>query len=340
LTLAELQDAASPTITAADWDDLSVTMKFTAAPAGPTVNFPLVKGSPYITAQVPSPAKPLLRAPRAGAGGGSIGSVTRVAPNKLKIVMQQIPFSGQHTWLFWASKPINFTVVGSATQIWDAKSTAGTFAGTLRLAWMPNVGAAGAAAIETMLDSYVDAVPVGGSVTAWFNLGQTLTGGTGSYRLSWSTTSMTSPGSPPGQQLLMLALPHHIDTLAVPAAAASNAEAFPLGIVSAAAAAGSASTATTGSSIYAASASKMRNRRRRRTWLAQTAAAGSSAAGSAGFLFGAYITSVRGPMVPVVGACWLLQERLAPLTSDVQVAAANLKSASMRADIQQTLLVS
>lgn len=282
LTLAELQAASNPTITAADWDDLSVTMKFTAGPGAPTMNFPLVKGSPYITAQVPTPAKPLLRAPRAGSGGASIGSVTRVAPNKLKLVTQQIPFSGQHTWLLWASKPISFTAAGSAVSIWDAASAAGTFAGTIRLAWMPNAGAAGAAAIEAMLDSYVDAVPLGGSVTAWSNVGQS----TGSYRMSWSTTSMTSPGSPPNQQLLMLALPHHIDTLAVPAAAAAgSAAAFPLGLTN-----------------------------------------------------GAYVMSVRGPLVPVVGSCWLLQENLPPLTTDTQAAAANLKSASMRANIEQTLL--
>lgn len=283
LTLAELQAASNPTITAADWDDLSVTMKFTAGPGAPTMNNPVVKGSPYITAQVPTPAKPLLRAPRAGSGGASIGSVTRVAPNKLKLVTQQIPFSGQHTWLLWASKPISFTAAGSAVSIWDAASAAGTFAGTIRLAWMPNAGAAGAAAIEAMLDSYVDAVPLGGSVTAWSNVGQS----TGSYRMSWSTTSMTSPGSPPNQQLLMLALPHHIDTLAVPAAAAAgSAAAFPLGLTN-----------------------------------------------------GAYVMSVRGPLVPVVGSCWLLQENLPPLTTDTQAAAANLKSASMRANIEQTLLV-
>jgi hypothetical protein len=308
-------------------------MKFTAGPGGPAVNFPLVKGSPYITAQIPSPAKPLLRAPRAGSGGSSIGSVTRITPNKLKLVMQQIPFSGQHTLLLWASKPINFTAAGSAISVWGATSVSNTFAGTLRLAWMPNTGAAGAAATESMLDSYVDAVPVGGSVTAWSNLGQS----TGSYRLSWSTTSMTNPGSLPSQQLLMLALPHHIDTLAVPSAAAGSAAAFPLGVVAAAV---SSASAVSGSTVYAASAAgstKTSKRRRHRPRLAQAAAVSSS---SSGPTFGAYVMSVRGPLVPVVGTCWLLQERLAPLTSDAQAAAANLKSASMRANIEQTLLVS
>jgi hypothetical protein len=68
---------------------------------------------------------------------------------------------------------------------------------------------------------------------------------------------------------------------------------------------------------------------------AQAAANGSNSSS----MFGAYMMSVRGPMVPVVGSCWLLQEQLAPLTTDVQ-AAANLKNPSMRANIEQTLLVS
>jgi hypothetical protein len=254
-------------------------------------------------------------------------------------VVGQIPFNGQHTWLLWASSAINFTTIGSTVSIFDAASTAGTFAGTLRLAWMPNTNAAGAAATEAMLDSYVDAVPTGGSVTAWSNVGQTL----GSYRLSWSTTSMTNPGAAPSQQLLMLALPHHIDTLAILArSAASAASAFPLGVTSiqsADATDTAASTSISSSTVYISSTTAaIRGRRRsvrKNAPLAQAAANGSNSSS----MFGAYVMSVRGPMVPVVGSCWLLQEQLAPLTTDVQ-AAANLKNPSMRANIEQTLLVS
>jgi hypothetical protein len=78
---------------------------------------------------------------------------------------------------------------------------------------------------------------------------------------------------------------------------------------------------------------------RKDTPLAQAANTTTSSSSSSNSVFGAYLMSVRGPMVPVVGSCWVLQEQLAPLTTDVQ-AAANLKNSSMRANIEQTLLVS
>lgn len=267
------------------------------------MDVPLVKGSPYISAQFLSPARPLLRAPRAGSGGANIASVVQAAPGKLHITVGQVPRTGSNTWLLWASGPIAFTFAGGSVAIRDAGAPAdGTFTGTLRMAWLPS--GASAAAVEAMLDAHVNVVPLGGDVTAWANAAA----GVGSYRLSYTTTLM-SPGSSGGAPLL-LALPHHIDTLAQPATGAS----FPLGV----APAGSPVSAVNGSTAYTS-----------------RLPAGSSRASA---LYGAYAQSVRGPLVPVAAPCWLLQEQLMPLTSETQ-AAANLRSPTMRANIEQTLLV-
>lgn len=279
-------------------------MKFTAGAAGPSMNFPLVKGSPYLTAQIPSPAKPVLK-------GGTITNVARVGPSKLKILVGSVPYDGQHTWLVWASQPVNYAVNGAEVSISAQAATDGTFAGVLRVAWVPNAGTAGAAAVEAMLDAHVDAVPVGGSVKVWTN-GQN----TGSYTLAWSVKSMSGAAAPT-QELLTLALPHHIDTLAAPAAAIATASpvgVFPLGV----AAAGSGVAATGGSAVYTSN---------------------PQSGSSSSYSYGGYLMSVRGPMVPVVGSCWQLQESLLAFTTEVQ-AAANLKSAAWRANIEQTLLVS
>eukprot|EP00775_Hariotina_reticulata_P009166 gene9166-9333_t len=315
LTFKELQDAGSPAISALDWDDMGLTMTFAAGPAGttgPSMITSMVKGSPYLTAQIPSPVKPMIRAPRAGNGGAMITSVSQVGPNKLKIVVRSVPVDGKNTWLLWASKPINFTASGSSSiAIWDPSTSSnepqGSFAGTIRMAWVPNDGAPGAGATEAMLDSYVNVVTLGGSVKAWSNAAAQ----TASYAISWSTqvTSGLSPGS--ANQPLMLALPHHIDTMAQPATASSSA--FPLGL----AAPGSGATVTGSRLAYTSQPASNSGRQRSD--------------------YGGYIMSVRGPLVPVVGSCWVLQEQLVPLASEVD-AAANLKDPAWRANIEQTLL--
>lgn len=55
LTLQELQSAAAPAVTATNWDDLTLSLDYSADgsnPQSPTLRLPLVKGSPYISAQV------------------------------------------------------------------------------------------------------------------------------------------------------------------------------------------------------------------------------------------------------------------------------------------------
>jgi hypothetical protein len=248
-----------------------------------------------------------------------INSVTQTAPNKLKVVVGGVPGGeGTHTFLLWGSSPISYTLSAGSIQISATDpSFGGKFSGVLRTAWVPNAGAAGAAKIEAMLDAYVDAVPVGGSVKAWSNTAS----GTASYSLFWSTQSMTAAAAPLSQ-LLMLALPHHIDTMSAasvtntvtntPADLSAN---FPLGT----APAGSGSAAGLSSNgVYTSTPAQD---------LARPAAD-----------YGAYIMTVRGPQVPVVGSCWLLQEGAVQLQSETQ-AAANLRNPAWRTEIEQSLLV-
>lgn len=332
LTLQEIQTAAAPSVTAVDWDDLSLTLEYNSGSSysqNPSLRMPLVKGSPYISAEVPLPAQPLIRGP--GNGGGFVSSVTQVTPNKLKVLVGGVPGGeGSHTFLVWASKPISYTLSAGSIRIQEAAAAAGgKFSGKIRLAWVPNSGQPGAAAIEAMLDQHVDAVPVGGSVKAWSNL----EAGTTSYSLSWLTQSLSGAAAPLTNPL-MLALPHHIDTLVAPgstsaaasegagvaadqtAAAAAGAVSFPLGV----AAAGSSSSAGFGSNgVYTSQPPQ--------------------GSGRSPLDYGAYIMTVRGPQVPVVGSCWVLQEQVVPLTTETQ-AAANLRDPAWRSEIEQTLLVS
>lgn len=310
ITLQEIQSAASPSITALDWDDLSLTMEYNSGNSGsasPRLHIPLVKGSPYVTVEVPLPAQPVIRGP--GNGGGVINSVTQIAANKLKVVVGSVPAEGTHTFLLWALSGISYTLASGSIQI-QGSGEGGKFSGFLRMAWVPNAGAAGAAAIETMLDQYVDAVPVGGSVNAWSNPAAA----TASYSLSWSTRSMTG-AAVPLSNLLMLGLPHHLDTLIAPTAALGTAAAFPLGL----AAAGSGGSAVSGIGVYSSQPPQ--------------------GSGRSGFDYGAYIMTVRGPQVPVVGSCWVLQEQAVPLMTETE-AAANLKDPAWRAEIERSLVVS
>lgn len=334
LTLQEIQAAAAPSVTVIDWDDLSLTMEYNSGSSysqNPSLRLPLVKGSPYISAEVPLPAQPVIRGP--GNGGGFISSISQVTPYKLRVLVGGVPGGeGSHTFLVWASKPVSFTLSAGSIRIQEmAAAAGGKFSGRIRLAWVPSSGQPGAAAIEAMLDQHVDAVPVGGSVKAWSNL----EAGTTGYSMSWSTQSLSGAAAPLTQPL-MLALPHHIDTLVAPggsttaaasigdagveadqtAAAAAGAVSFPLGVATA----GSGTSAGFGSNgVYTSQPPQ--------------------GSGRSPLDYGVYIMTVRGPQVPVVGSCWVLQEQVVPLMSETQ-AAANLRDPAWRSEIEQTLLVS
>jgi hypothetical protein len=301
--------------------------------------------------------------------GGGISSVVQVSLNKLRIVVGAVPGGEEsHMWLLWASGPISYSLVNQGIQIHGAGvggglgGVGGKFSGMIRLAWVPGgagtdgagqagaapaattAAAADAAAIEAMLDRYVDAVPVGGSVAAWSNAETS----TVSYRLNWETRSL-SRAAQPTSPLLMLALPHHIDTMVVPeatavapeqqgvpgghsftleaaaaaAAAAAGASSFPLGMVWS----GPGSSCNSSSSSSSSGGVDVYTSR---------PAQGS---GREAFKFGVYAMTVRGPQVPVVGPCWLLQERYVELETE-ENAAANLQDLAWRADVEQALMVS
>jgi hypothetical protein len=363
VTLLEIQEAAAPSITALDWDDLSITMEYSAGSSSgsstggttagyasdrvesdqqshtpcvtgtPSMRLPLVKGSPYVTFEVPSPARPLIRGP--GNGGGVITGVTQISPNKLKIQVGSVPGGeGRHTFLLWGSSPVGYTLAGDSVEILGTASCAGSgegapsgkFAGMVRLAWVPDESAAGAesaAAVEAMLDAHVDAVPVGGTVKAWADS----TAKTASYSLNWLTKSMTGAATPTSQ-LLMLALPHHLDTMTVPSPSGVDLgqglnpsspqpaeSAFPLGF----APAGSSGPGLSGTGVYTSQPPQ--------------------GSGRSGFDYGVYVMTVRGPQVPVVGSMWLLQDQFVPLRSEAQAAAA-LHNPEWRSEIERALVVS
>jgi hypothetical protein len=296
----------------------------------PSMQLPLVKGSPYVTLEVPSPARPVIRDP--GNGGGVITSVTQISPNKLRILVGSVPGGeGSHTFLLWGSSPIGYTLAGDSVQILGTGLYAGSgegvqggkFSGMLRLAWVPDESSAGAqssAAVEAMLDAHVDAVPIGGSVKAWADSATR----TASYSLNWVTKSMLGAAAP-SSELLMLALPHHLDTMTAPNPSAQQGlnpttpqpaeSAFPLGF----APAGSGGSGLSSTLICASRPPQ--------------------GSGRSGIEYGVYLMTVRGPQVPVVGSAWLLQEQFVPLR-DVAEAAGALSNPEWRAEIERALVVS
>jgi hypothetical protein len=192
-----------------------------------------------------------------------------------------------------------------------------------------------------MLDKYVDAVPVGGSVAAWSNAESS----TVTYSLNWETRSMVGAAQP-SSQLLMLALPHHVDAMVVPEASAVAAEqqgvpgerSLTLEAAAVAAAAGAGPFplgmvwSGPGSSFNSSSSSSSG----RVDVYTSRPAQGSGREPSG---YGVYAMTVRGPQVPVVGSCWLLQERFVELET-ADTAARNLTDLAWRAEIEQALMVS
>ena len=274
MTFSQMQSSSAPSIAVASYDELGVTLSFNsgAAPGGPTMVVPLVRGTPYLSFNFSGGAQPLLRSP-----GGGISSVTPVSPNKLRLVVGGSPAPApqpkSHTWLLYSPVPVSYSFSGGLLRVWDATAPDQSFKGVLRLAWLsPSYPGA-----EAMLDAYSDAVPVGGSSSAW------VTGDTGTYQLTFTAVSSATGAAlaSPGAQLLMLALPHHMDSITFPNR--DDTGSYPLGVDS------------------------------------------------------GYITSVRGPMVPVVGDTWQLSEALPPVKREL--AASRITDPAKRAAVEAALLV-
>jgi hypothetical protein len=145
--------------------------------------------------------------------------------NKLRLVV------GANTWLLHASKPISYSFTTGVLRIWELGSSGSTFTGVFRVSWLPS--GATAAAAEAMLDAHVDAVPIGGGSAAWYSSENAISAvngqAVGQYELTWSKASLTGTAAP--GPLLMLAMPHHLDSLRSPSNPADPAV-FPLGVSS------------------------------------------------------------------------------------------------------------
>ncbi|XP_031481517.1 ascus wall endo-1,3(4)-beta-glucanase [Nymphaea colorata] len=117
------------------FDDLSITLDY---PGG--LSFPLVRGSPFLTAEFSS------------AAGVSISTIHAIlsltsTPDLSKHV---ITLNNGQTWLIYSSSPLRFSqTIGSLT--------AGRFSGVLRIAFLPDPSA------EPILDLFRSAYPISGS---------------------------------------------------------------------------------------------------------------------------------------------------------------------------------
>ena len=160
------------------WDPLSVTMAYDK------VEFPFVRGSPYITAKF-SGKTPVLASAHAvmSVNGQNIGS--QVTGSKFEIKLN----NGQH-WMVYTSSDVSFYINK------DSLSASGPCIGTLRVACVTQGQNSGD------LDSYSGSVPVGGQVTA------DSSGDSATITFTWETEGSGDP--------LIMALPHHMDILQSP----------------------------------------------------------------------------------------------------------------------------
>lgn len=157
-----------------DHDLLSVTVEWTASTSG-SMRAPLVRGSPFIT-MIYDGLTPVLRA-----GSANVTDLTGSGSR------YEVTLDNGNTWIIYASAPITLTRIGNEVRA-DAP-----FDGFLRIARQN-------ATASSVLDAHSGAVPVGGDVDAGIDAG------TAEVTFTWERTG-TGP-------LLMMAMPHHQDTLA------------------------------------------------------------------------------------------------------------------------------
>ena len=159
-------------------DKLSVTMGWDG------VEFPVVRGMAYVTAKY-SYKTPVL---------SSIHAILKVNgdfnPNGKQFTGTRfvVELNNQQTWIFYASTSITFTVAGG-------KLTSTTaFSGSIRAAVATNDLYS-----QQILDSHSQRIPIGAELSADSH------GDTAYLRFDFVTEG--------GGELLMLALPHHLDSL-------------------------------------------------------------------------------------------------------------------------------
>jgi len=183
------------------YDQLSATLRWNIDGAR-YMEAPIVKGMPYVTMRYTNVTP---KVETDNTDYHAITTINGVAPTgtvtgtKFKMTINR-PYLGANateTWILYASSLISFTATNGGL------TATAPFTGYLRLAVVPS-GTAG----ESTLDTYKDAVPIGGATTV-----------TPSGNTATTTYSFTKVGS--GSTLLTYCLPHHEATLSAPSYAAN-----------------------------------------------------------------------------------------------------------------------
>merc|ERR1719153_2009029 len=159
------------------YDELSVTVTW----SGGRFETPIVRGMPYATV-IYDNLTPSLRF-----GGAVLSPSGQVSGEKIEVTLN----NEQH-WIIYASSSITFNVNGANL---DAT---GPFSGSIRVAGYFNSNS-----VDTgKLDECAGRIPTGGTVSA------EVQGDMANMKFNWETTG--------SGELLMMALPHHMDTLQNP----------------------------------------------------------------------------------------------------------------------------
>jgi len=177
------------------YDQLSVTVDWTQKGGSASMTAPIVRGSPYITMEYKG-LTPMLKTIHA------ILSINGDGTQNRRVTGTQflIQFNNGQVWKLYSlsTAPITFQWVDVNTM-----RAIAPFTGTLRLAIVHNAGDVGA------LDAGAGTYPVGGDVS--YSFSSCSDGSTrGNIQFNW----ITRGGSP--SNLLMLALPHHVDSIVRP----------------------------------------------------------------------------------------------------------------------------
>lgn len=171
----------------ARYDNLSVTMQLNTSTSGSLITY-LVKSSPFITVEY-TEATPVI--------SSEVMSILNVEGQLVEGVegtFYIVTLGNYQNWLVYCSVPVSFTLNGNTLTAPYA------ITGVIRIAFLP---AQNLQPSFNLLAQYVECYPTGGDVTLSYNSDVT------------ATVSFTYITEGPGQ-LLMLALPHHMDVIALP----------------------------------------------------------------------------------------------------------------------------
>lgn len=163
-------------------DHFSATMKYQNG-----LEIPLVRGMPYATFEYTglTPSLTTIHAITSVNGGTTEGTATGSKFN--------IELNNGQSWIIYTSTDITLAFFESTIEAIEP------FTGTMRVAVMVD------GVSETDLDNYSEKIPVGGSIVA------SSSGDSADVVINWETDG--------SGDLLMVALPHHMDVLAVQAPA-------------------------------------------------------------------------------------------------------------------------